>query len=141
MPEEPDDGWADEKWNALGFLLKNFPVIAVVMGLVAGGLAATSFQGVGGSGYTPSGGGGTAGRRGRGIIRAPPRHQSRSALRGAHDASAGHPPRGVHSAFARVLIRRSVSDSIDYDGAFVTIFLYSSPPPAAVPPPFVHLSV
>ena len=57
MPEEPDDGWADEKWNAVGFLLKNFPVIAVVMGLVVGGLAASSFQGVGGSGYTPSVGG------------------------------------------------------------------------------------
>ena len=61
MPEEPDDGWADEKWNALGFVLKNFPVIAVVMGLVVGGLAASSFQGVGGTGYPATGGAQPAG--------------------------------------------------------------------------------
>jgi len=61
MPDEPDDGWADEKWEVLGFVLKNFPVIAVVLGLLAGGLAATSFQSVGGSGLPPTGGAQPAG--------------------------------------------------------------------------------
>lgn len=61
MPDEPDDGWADEKWEVLGFVLKNFPVIAVVLGLLSGGLAATSFQSVGGSGLPPTGGAQPAG--------------------------------------------------------------------------------